>query len=623
MRICIYIFFILVLFNNINAQEAKPLHADDVKNVMTQILKQHVDQKDLSEKIVKSSFKIYIDQFDPDRIYLLENEVDPYINPSKQDINAVLSDWKQNQFKVYERLNNLIEKAIVRAQNERKAFSAGSDESSVGFAKNLTELKGRQKAHFEQYMKGKKATPERYEQFMTAHEKEYLPIGSKQDRDSLFYMHVLKGLTKGLDAHTSYLNDQEAFDMKIRLEKSMDGIGIMVGKTEDGYIVREIFEGSPALESGKIKTGDVIVKIDGESIAKDDIATVVEKLRGQVGTKVLLTIKAEGKPVQTVQLTRKTINVNDGRVTYRYMPFNGGIVGVIKLTSFYQNDSGVSAENDIRRAIQDLSAKGHLEGIVLDLRENSGGFLSQAIKVAGLFITNGVVVISKYSNGEEHFYRDMDGKIAYDGPLVILTSKVTASAAEIVAQALQDYGVALVVGDKRTYGKGTIQSQTVTDGGQSSYFKVTVGKYYTPSGKTPQETGVIADIIVPSILNGENIGEEYLESHLSNDRIDPAFQDSLQDVELSVRPWYLRYYVPTVQKPTTHWKGYVANLREKSLERMGKEDYLNKIYTGEYGYNKKDDLQLFEAVNVVKDMVILDAKSTGRGPIAETTKAKE
>src|SRR5690606_836656 len=162
------------------------------------------------------------------------------------------------------------------------------------------------------------------------------------------------------------------------------------------------------------------------------------------------------------------------------------IIGKITLNSFYQGDNGVNSENDVRDAIKKLDKMGNLRGLILDLRENSGGFLTQAVKVAGLFITNGVIVVSKYFNGEEHFYRDMDGKVSYTGPLVILTSKATASAAEIVAQALQDYGTALIVGDEHTYGKGTIQSQTVTENQGAAFFKVTVGKYYTVSGKTPQ-----------------------------------------------------------------------------------------------------------------------------------------
>ena len=648
MKKCFYLFFTFFIFNvwfSI-AQETKPLGAEDVKTVMSQILKQHVDQKDLSEKIIKSSFKIYIDQFDPERIYLLQSEVEPFLNPSPSAIQETLQDWKNSQFKAYERLNAVIERSISRADQERKMWKGkisfnGTAEipkiDTEDFAKNLDDLRERQKTNYLLFLKGqyKKLGQEAfntkqnqfdtlYDNTLIGHEKEYFltkGLSSREERQSLFYMHVLKGLAKGLDAHTSYLNNQEAFDMRVRLEKSMDGIGILIRKEDKGYVISKVLEGGPASNSGKIKPEDSLIKIDGEAIDQFDLTDVVERLRGKVGTTVLLTIQSPGKPVENVKLTRKTIPVNEGRVTYRYVSVKGGIIGVIKLTSFYQNDLGVSAESDIRKAIENLSKKGSLKGLVLDLRENSGGFLSQAVKVAGLFITNGVVVISKYSNGEERLYRDMDGKISYDGPLVILTSKVTASAAEIVAQALQDYGIALVVGDEQTYGKGTIQSQTVTEGDASSFFKVTVGKYYTASGKTPQERGVKADIVIPSILNGQDIGEEYLESHMSNDHINPVFQDSLQDIDPGLRPWYLRYYIPTLQKQATTWKEMLPTLRENSNARLKSDGYTDKIQAENFGYNMKDDLQLLETVNVVKDMILQEPKFERRGLTTQTTRS--
>lgn len=261
----------------------------------------------------------------------------------------------------------------------------------------------------------------------------------------------------------------------------------------------------------------------------------------------------------------------------------------------------------------------------MDLRSNSGGFLSQAVKVAGLFITNGVIVISKYANGDERFYRDVDGKIAYDGPLIVLTSKATASAAEIVAQALQDYGVALVVGDEHTYGKGTIQTQTVTDNQSASYFKVTVGKYYTVSGHTPQKEGVKADVVVPSHWNREEIGESYTIDPVAADMIPPAYDDQLADVSKDVRSWYLKYYTPTVQHRTDQWRGLLPTLRKNSEYRIahnknyqfylkGGQDHSNSEEEAdeeEWNTAKKnktygeDDLQINEAVNILKDMILL------------------
>ena len=222
----------------------------------------------------------------------------------------------------------------------------------------------------------------------------------------------------------------------------------------------------------------------------------------------------------------------------------------------------------MRKALEKLRAEGNLRGLILDLRENSGGFLNQAVKVAGLFITSGVVVISKYFNGEEHFYRDLDGKTFFDGPLIVLTSRATASAAEIVAQALQDYGVALIVGDEQTYGKGTIQNQTVTDSKSTSFFKVTVGKYYTVSGKTPQIDGVKADIVVPGIFNFEHIGERYLSSTVPPDTISEDYNDDIADVSSSSKEWFLRYYMPTLQHKKMLWRNQLPTLKANSAQRI-------------------------------------------------------
>ncbi len=146
-----------------------------------------------------------------------------------------------------------------------------------------------------------------------------------------------------------------------------------------------------------------------------------------------------------VELTRSKIVLDDKRVDVEAEPFGDGIIGKITLYSFYEGDNGLSSEKDLKKAIDDLRSQGTLYGLVLDMRENSGGFLSQAVKVSGLFISSGVVVISKYSDGTVKYYRAVDGNRYYDGPLAILISRGSASATEIVAQTLQDYGVAVVV----------------------------------------------------------------------------------------------------------------------------------------------------------------------------------
>ncbi len=448
-------------------------------------------------------------------------------------------------------------------------------------------------------------------------------------------MHILKSLAKGLDAHTEFFNQSEAFDMKMHLENSFQGVGLSLQDSPEGVIVLSLLPGSPAAKSGLIKAQDLIIEIDGKHTAEMEVEKAASMLQGKANTTVSLVIKRkvlEGNLVQdkqfTVKLKREPLSVDEDRVIISFENFGNGIIGKIRLNSFYQNNQGVSSEKDVREAIESLEKSGNLRGLILDLRDNTGGFLSQAVKVAGLFITNGVIVVSKHLNGDERFFRDLDGKTSYNGPLIVLTSKLTASAAEIVAQSLQDYGVAVIVGDEHTYGKGTVQTQTVTQNGASSFFKVTIGKYYTASGKTPQMKGVLADVTVPGKLGFENIGESYLESHvLANDTITESFRDPLKDIEASKKAWYLHYYIPTEQPKSEFWKNEIATLKKNSEYRISQnknyQTFIKKL-KGEVDTSNSDDddyksktpknfgnedLQMIEAVNVLKDMIYLESKN--------------
>lgn len=660
------------------AQEQEPpLKVADIHKVMKEMFQQHVDKKEISANLVRNSFKIYIDQFDPIRIYLLDEEVRPYLQLTDAQVAEILEQYKNNDLSAYKRLNELIQKSIVRARKYRKEIEANKSHlfpaSRVHdktkhedwrdadlhrlFPKNAQELQNRIKQDIvefiqnelrrygEQVMKNESQTLDIYEKNVRQVEDDYLftdeaglPLSST-DQENLFVLHVLKALAGSLDAHTKFLSNTEAYDMKVRLQKGFQGIGVNLREGEDGSaIVSGFVEGSSAAKSNEIKIGDRILEIDGHSTAKESFEKVLDLMRDSNAATTALTLKRtveeNGKQVEKifhVTLKREAIAVNEGRVETNYETVGNGIIGIITLHSFYQGDNNVSSDSDVRAAIENLDKKGNLRGLILDLRDNTGGFLTQAVKVGGLFISSGVIVISKYFNGDEHYYRDIDRKASYEGPLVVLTSKETASAAEIVAQALQDYGVALIVGDEHTYGKGTIQSQTVTTGG-SSFFKVTVGKYYTVSGKTPQMQGVKADIIVPSPINQEPIGEEYLQGSLPADKIAPEYADDLSDLDPTLKPWYMKYYSPNLQHKKKEWRNMLPVLKKNSEYRIAhnknyqmvinqmkgikpsKENEDEEAFYKPEALNPGDeDLQMAEAVNIVKDMIYLHSHARGDG----------
>lgn len=659
-------------------QEPEQLRKQDISKIMEQIFSEHLGEKQINDEILKHAFKIYIDQFDPDRTYLLQNEIKPFLQLTPNQMQDLISQYKASDFSSFERLNKVIQKSIMRSRQIRKEllknpeeiFNAADQLKTTKdnewldpdlnrlFATSTQQLKGRIKQEMvnfiqaeqkrygkEQVLRYKSKILILYNNALNDIEDNYLyqkndgQSFTQAQKENAFTLHVLKSLASSLDAHTAFYSNAEAYDLRVRLEKEFEGIGVALQQTPEGIVISTLIKGGPAFKSGLVLARDRIVKVDGKPIAGESLSNVVEMMHGSKGSDIELVlarkVKDGDKQIEkevTVTLKREPIAMEGDRINVKYEQFGNGLIGMITLHSFYQGADGIGSVNDLRKAILDLDKKGNLRGLILDLRENSGGFLGQAVKVAGLFISNGVVVISKYSDGEERIYRDMDGNPVYNGPLIILTSKATASAAEIVAQALQDYGVALIVGDDHTYGKGTIQSQTITGPeSASSFFKVTIGKYYTVSGKTPQLQGVEADIVAPGPFSEEHIGERYLDHPLKPDSISPDYSDDLQDINPSLRAWYMKYYTPTIQHKIATWRNMLPTLKKNSAYRIehnknyqmflkqlngdevNMELFKNSgenddIQDGQTNYGH-EDLQMQEAVNVIKDMIYLHNKN--------------
>ncbi len=635
------------------------LTTPDIHKIMEQILSHHAENKKMSTVVVKNSIKKYIEQFDSYRSYLLESEIKPYFELSEAELEKIVAQYAQDDYSTYKKLNELFKTAIERSRLIRKEFENSSLTkeaiklephqiqalfSNKEYVKSTEELKVRiknqlyllilaeKKRYGESYVSKNESTIiETYEKRLKAFENQYLKAA---DKENLFVMHILKSMASSLDAHTEVYSPDEANDLKMHLENSFQGVGLRLQDSPEGIIVKSILAGTAASKSGLIKTGDQIIEIDGKNITDEEVDNAAKMLHGLEGSTVTLLIKRkvpDGFSVVdkliTVKLAREKVTVDETRVISSFEHVGNGIVGKIVLNSFYQNDKGVSSEKDVREALDKLDKAGNLRGLILDLRENTGGFLSQAVKVAGLFISNGVIVISKYSSGEERIFRDLDGKTFYNGPLIILTSKLTASAAEIVAQSLQDYGVAIVVGDEHTYGKGTVQTQTVTQDKASSLFKVTIGKYYTVSGNTPQLKGVVADIMVPGKYSYQKLGEAYLGGiTLKNDQITALYNDTFKDVaDPEKKSWFLHYYVPTEQQKSDLWKEMIPTLKKNSDYRItnnknyqtfikrlkGEKEEIEEeeLYKKRIKNFGNEDLQMMEAVNILKDMIYLEPKS--------------
>ncbi len=623
----------------------------------------HIENKEMSPLLVRRTFKLYIEQFDSEKAYLLDSEVLAYLNMNDAAANKVIERIAKGDYSDFSALNDVMQQAVLRAQKMRKSigdqflrneldFAPSQVPPPSRYAANLNEVAERQKSRLARFYlyhqtRSDLTSVERKAKLLSLYENkarrsEYLilylkPDGNKVDliqMEHLFSLRILKSFAKSLDTHTSFFSPEEAHEMRLSLEKQFEGVGVVLFEGVDGVMISDLVKGSPAEESGKIQVNDLLVEIDGKEVDELSFEEVLELLKKAGKRALLLGFERSdtlGKQQRFhVSLERRPIVMNEERIKSSWEKTDGGIIGKITLYSFYESSNGESCEKDIKNAIREFQQVGTLKGLVLDLRENAGGFLSQAVKVSGIFLSNGVVVISKYGTGDLHYLRNIVGRSFFNGPLVVLTSKMSASAAEIVAQALQDYGVAVVVGDSRTFGKGSIQYQTVTDERADLFFKVTVGKYYTASGRTTQIEGVKADIVVPSHYAPYNIGERYLEYPLQADTVKPAFVDPLNDLDATAKRLFQRKYMPYLQRVVSFWTRVLPDLRKNSAERLARNPDFQLLLRKQEQVRAKlsylppnsvdeapsygADLQMIEAVNIVNDMIQMESQAN---PVAD------
>ena len=356
----------------------------------------------------------------------------------------------------------------------------------------------------------------------------------------------LAALAQTYDPHSEYLSKQDLKNFSINMGLSLVGIGAML-RSEDGYAkIQSLVVGGPAQKHGGVKVGDRITAVAQGAAEFVDVRdmrldNVVEMIRGKKGTKVRLLIipsdAADPSKRKTVELVRDEIKLKDqeARADIIHKKDDDGKpmkLGWITLPSFYadMDKRQKSTTKDVLALLKRLK-KENIGGLVIDLRRNGGGSLEEAIALTGLFLKSGPVVQTKGSNGNIVVSSDPDPSIAYNGPLVVLTSRQSASASEIFAAALQDYGRAIVVGDKHTFGKGTVQtileigrftSLLGSNSQEDGALKLTIQKFYRVAGGSTQLNGVASDIVLPSLTDLPEFGEGALKNALPFDQVPKA-----------------------------------------------------------------------------------------------------
>jgi carboxyl-terminal processing protease len=371
----------------------------------------------------------------------------------------------------------------------------------------------------------------------------------------------LKALAQSYDPHSEYMSPSEMENFQISMKLSLVGIGAVL-RSEDGYAkIMELVPGGPADKDGRIKVGDRIIAVaqgdnEFEDVVDMKLDKVVEKIRGEKNSIVRLQVipnDADDPSKRTViDITRDKVALKDQEAKAELLDVTGtdgkvARIGWISLPSFYSNMSGSgepkSTTTDVTALLERLK-KENIQGLVIDLRRDGGGSLEEAIRLSGLFIESGPVVLAKDPSGNITKNLDKNPEIAYTGPMVVVMNRLSASASEIFAAAMQDYGRAVVVGDERSFGKGTVQTVVDLDRTMSLPFfnrkspaagalKLTIQKFYRVSGGSTQLNGVESDIVLPSRTDNPEIGEGSLKNPLPYDEVAPvAFKSSPNSGEL-------------------------------------------------------------------------------------------
>ena len=515
----------------------------------------------------------YLDSLDNQHIYFLQSDVKDFdvYRKNLAERAAELGDSAPARVifsRFRERLEQQYHYVIDMLQNEQFDFT-GPDRFTVNrktlprpddlaAAKQL--WRDRLRYEYLQEKLGKEKPAEIVNNLMRRYTR-VLRTLNEYDQDDVLEGY-LTALTHCFDPHSDYMGKSQLENFSIGMKLSLTGIGALL-RSEDGICkIQSLTVGGPAERSKQFKPNDKIIAVAQSNGPPVDVVDmklnkVVEQIRGPKGTEVRLTVipaaAADSSERKIVTIIREEIKLEESEAKSKIfeMPLENGKtmrLGVIDLPSFYSGFelSGrkagpeKSTTTDVAKLLRKL-IKENVEGLVLDLRRNGGGSLEEAINLTGLFIPEGPVVQVKEPDGKIFIDKDPDPKLWYDGPLIVLTSRFSASASEILAGALQDYGRALIVGDSSTHGKGTVQSllqlEPILRGNGLEFtnnpgaLKFTIRKFYRASGGSTQLKGVTPDLVLDSVNNSLDVGEGSLENPLAWDQITGAPFEKMNRVE--------------------------------------------------------------------------------------------
>ncbi|HUG68777.1 MAG TPA: carboxy terminal-processing peptidase [Pirellulaceae bacterium] len=530
------------------------------RTVRTLMETQHLSRHPLDDEISTRAMKSFLEGLDARKMYFLQSDIDEFKTKERQIDNQIQDGDIRFAYTVFNRFLQrldervaLVEKLVDQPHDFTVDEDIVTDSDALEYPRTEKEANDRWRKLVKLNLLTFKADDTSDEEARGKIKRRYQTLAKRwhqTDSDELLER-FLTAVTSSYDPHTTYMSPSSLVNFRIMMRLNLDGIGAALQVSEDGYtVVTKVIPGGAAEKDGRLKPDDRIVSVSDFNDEMVDVLDmklndVVQLIRGDAGTVVKLGVQPGGVgETKIYDITRARVELEDSAAQSKVIqrgqkpdgkPFQ---IGVIDLPSFYMDMAAAgNGQNNFRSSTRDVSIilndfkSKSVDAVVLDLRRNGGGSLTEAINLTGLFIDQGPVVQVKDSVGLIQSYNDLDRGMAWDGPLVVLTSKFSASASEILAGAIQDYRRGLIVGDESTHGKGTVQS--LLDLGSQIFpgfpnpdnlgaLKITMQQFYRPSGDSTQKRGVIPDVVLPSLTNVIAMGEGDLDYAVEFDRVETA-----------------------------------------------------------------------------------------------------
>lgn len=527
-------------------------HETSCSRIYNYFTRAHYKIVDVNDDFAKNVIGRLMNYLDMNHSLYTQSEVDSIYAHTKSILNGInkceldypYSLYNENIKKRYQKYKFMIDNVSENLDlntNETIAL----DRTKAPFAKTEDDLKSLWEAElkneFETQLLNGKTKAQAVERIKNRYIVAMRRISQYSSED--VFSAFENSFAAAIDPHTNYFGPVESENFNDDMNLSLEGIGAVLSQEDEYTVIVQIMPGSPAEKSKKLKPKDKIVAVRQEHGKFEDIigwrlTEVVKKIKGKKGTKVVLEIeRGEGAAAKTfnVELTRDKIRLQDKEAKSKvYTSYDGRKIGVITISSFYTDLS-----LNVKRELSKLESE-NVDGIIVDLRNNGGGLLPEAVYTTGLFIKDGPVVLVRDVNGNESAYDDTDASMLYKGSLVVLINRLSASSSEIMAAALQDYGRALIVGDT-SYGKGTVQqSRPLTRlydliGADLGSIHYTIAKFYRINGGSTQLKGVTPDIAMPTLIDVTEFGEKTEPNALNWDKIAPSKYQKYSDPSFFVK----------------------------------------------------------------------------------------